>query len=297
VPTGPGDLADGDLLPGLSRRPPGPPQLAVEPGEDQARGDGLGVDAVRAPDHQGLAVLLGPPGAGRRRGRRRPGSRRPPRAAGWRRRRRARPRRSSPGAASAPARRPAPRRGSGRRSRRGASGLDLQDRGRVQLARRLLPHRRRRPRGTDPAASIASQAASSTAARSRSGGRRTRARRAAGGCSGRSSKRPLARRTALSLVAGTRTGPIQPAEPTRARNRPDLYRPTGITPLPTRIAPTPIATQNTAQIVPRLIQRCSPGLGGPHHQLQGSGQHQDGAAGDEEAQTLMNHPSPSVRRS
>ena len=92
------------------------PELGVPAREHQPGGDRLGVDAVRAADHGGRAVLLGATAAG--------GPQqvdagqdldRPPRRAGWRATRPARPTTSCPGAASAPARPPAPRRASGTR--------------------------------------------------------------------------------------------------------------------------------------------------------------------------------------
>ena len=92
------------------------PELGVPAREDQARGDRLGVDAVRAADRRRSRGARRP-GGGRRRaaGRRPPGSDRPPRPAGSRTTRPARPTTSCRGAASAPARPPAPRRASGTR--------------------------------------------------------------------------------------------------------------------------------------------------------------------------------------
>ena len=162
---GAGDLADRDRLARRDQRAARAPDLGVEAGEDQAGGDRLGVDAVRAADHRRARVLLGAAAAG--------GAqlgRGPPRI--WSRRldeldararRRARRTTSCRGAASAPARRPAPRRGSGRRSRRGACA----PRARGCARRSSLPAALARTAsasraGTLPAASIASQAASST---------------------------------------------------------------------------------------------------------------------------------------
>ena len=115
-----GDLADRDLVARGDQRAPRAPELGVEAREHQPGRDRLGVDAVRAADRRRRAVLLGAPAAGRAQqvdaGQdlvRRLDQRGSPAT------RRARPTTSSRGAASAPARPPAPRRGSGTRSRRG----------------------------------------------------------------------------------------------------------------------------------------------------------------------------------
>jgi hypothetical protein len=59
VPTAPDSLPTGDRLAGALDAQPVPLQLVVPQGQLQAEGHGLGVDAVRAPDHGRVLELVG----------------------------------------------------------------------------------------------------------------------------------------------------------------------------------------------------------------------------------------------